>query len=66
MTMDANINKELPSKLKLPTVKMTRGVIRKTLFDENGMTYEVEEVIELPKIGREEVKEDGVVQKEPK
>ena len=32
----------------LPEMSFSEGTIRKTLIDENGMAYEVEETVELP------------------
>ena len=39
---------ELPQEVRLPEIKMTRAKIRKTLVGEDGLTYEVEEEIEVP------------------
>lgn len=34
--------------LKLPQVDVQKCTIRKTVIDENGLTHEIEETIELP------------------
>lgn len=44
----------IPEGMELPTVKTVKGIIRKTLLDENGMPYEVEEEIEMPDIDLKE------------
>lgn len=44
----------IPEGMELPTVKMVKGTIRKTLLDENGMPYEVEEEIEMPEVDTKE------------
>jgi len=43
-----NNNPIIPSDMKLPSTIMDKGIIRKTLIDENGMTYEIEQEIDLP------------------
>lgn len=39
--------------LKLPNVKYTKGTVKKTIVGEDGKSYEIEQVIELPVFGKE-------------
>lgn len=34
--------------MKLPDIEMGKATVRKTLIDEKGMSYEVEEEIDVP------------------
>lgn len=49
MTMNEKTD-AIPEGMELPTVKTVKGVIRKTLLDENGMSYEVEKELEMPDV----------------
>ncbi len=48
--------------MKLPDIEMGKAVIRKTLIGENGMSYEVEEEIDVPIFNKKhdtEIKEEN-------
>ena len=48
--------------MKLPNIDMGKAVIRKTLINENGMSYEVEEEIDVPIFNKKhetEIKEEN-------
>lgn len=46
--------------MKLPDIEMGKATVRKTLIDEKGLSYEVEEEIDVPifKNAQENCKED--------
>lgn len=46
--MDKEQYEKLKKDLILPEIKMTKGVVRKTIIGDDGKRYEIEEVIELP------------------
>ena len=46
--MDKEQYEKLKKDLILPEIKMTKGVVRKTIIGDDGKRYEIKEVIELP------------------
>ena len=46
--MDRDQYEKIKKELILPEMKMTKGVVRKTIIGDDGLYYETEEVIELP------------------
>lgn len=53
---------EMLKHLKLPEIKMSKGKMRRTLVDDTGLTYEIEEEIELPEIIKQEETDNGIIQ----
>lgn len=57
--VDSNGNPvEFPVELDLPETPKTKGLIRKVKHGDDGRLYETEEVIEIPKLEKNE-KEEG-------
>lgn len=56
MVKGANVmnNNDNEKKLILPEIKNEKCKIRKTVVDKNGLTHEVEEIIELPVFDEDE------------
>lgn len=52
--MNKDQYEDLKKDLILPNIKMTKGVVKKIIRGEDGKSYEVEEVIELPIIEQED------------
>ncbi len=48
--------KDVPKGMILPDLEMGKAKIRKTMLDKNGMSYEVEEEIDIPIFGNKKGK----------
>ena len=46
--MDKNVSNDIPEGMIIPELETVKGNIRKTMIDENGLTYEIEEEIDIP------------------